>query len=266
MKLYYTSDCNYCAIAVNALSAYGADCMLLPHVGHQEEVQDIGDGIVPFLVDEEDVVFGSRSIASHLSGKFDLLTEKNKANAPCESELKLYVTTDCDYCMIVINALASQGVDCMLLAKEAHQDAFAALGDGVTVPLMQHGDTVITGASEIVAYLNQNFERKHFPKVEEKPKDWNISYQEMKVRYFTGFALTLYGWVGGLPADYLSYINVNFWAMDFFVPMMGTLNPVVGYGLMAIGSVLLWTAATRKCPIYSMMGINKNEIKDKSEE
>ncbi len=75
LKLYYTADCNYCAIVVNALSAYGADCLLLPHVAHQEEVQQLGDGVVPILVDGDEIIMGSQSIVSHLSGKFELVTD-----------------------------------------------------------------------------------------------------------------------------------------------------------------------------------------------
>lgn len=76
LKLYYTSDCNYCAIVVNALSAYGADCLLLPHVAHQEEVQELGDGVVPILVDGDEVIFGSPSIVSHLSSKYELIADR----------------------------------------------------------------------------------------------------------------------------------------------------------------------------------------------
>jgi len=75
LKLYYTANCNFCAIAVNALSAYGADCLLLPHVAHEKEVQELGDGVVPFLVDGDDIVFGSQSIVAHLSDKFELVKD-----------------------------------------------------------------------------------------------------------------------------------------------------------------------------------------------
>ncbi len=81
LKLYYTADCNYCAIVVNALSAYGADCLLLPHVGHEQEVKELGDGVVPILVDGEEIIMGSPSIVSHLSEKFELVSDNGQANA-----------------------------------------------------------------------------------------------------------------------------------------------------------------------------------------
>ena len=170
-----------------------------------------------------------------------------------DSQLKLYVTTGCDYCAIVTNALASQGVDCLLLARATHQDEVNKLGDG-SVPMLVDGDKVVLGASEIVAYLDVTYERKSFTKVEEEPKDWNVGFSELKVRYFTGFFLFVYGIVGGMDKDFLSYIHVQFWAMDAIVPLMGTLNTGVSYLMTAVGFVLLWTAGTRKCPIYTLMG------------
>jgi len=170
-----------------------------------------------------------------------------------ETKLKLYVTTGCDYCAIAINALASQGVDCHLLARATHQEEVNTLGDG-SVPMLVDGDKVVLGASEIVNYLDENFERKSFTKEEEKPKDWNVGFSEMKIRYFTGFFLFVYGIVGGLDEDFLSFIDVQFWAMDAIVPLMGTLNKGVSYLMVAVGFVLLWTAGTRKCPIYIALG------------
>ena len=66
----------------------------------------------------------------------------------------------------------------------------------------------------------------------------------------------MYGIVGGMDAMTLSDITVSFWAMDFISPLTGTLNALMSYVLIGIGFTLLWTAATRKCPLYSMMGIN----------
>lgn len=183
-----------------------------------------------------------------------------------KSQLKLYVTTACDYCSIATNALASQGVDCLLLARATHQEEVNTLGDG-SVPMLVDGDRVVLGASNIVSYLEENFERKSFTKVKEKPKDWNVNFDEVKVRYFTGFFLFVYGIVGGMDAMSLSHITVSFWAMDFIAPLMGTLSELLSYVVIATGFTLLWTAATRKCPLYSIMGINtcKKEITEEAD-
>ena len=180
-----------------------------------------------------------------------------------ETQMKLYVKTGCDFCAIAINKLASQGVDCVLLARATHQAEVNELGDG-SVPMLVDGDKVVLGAPNIVDYLEKNFERKEFTKVEEEPKDWNVSFQEMKIRYFVGFATFLYGFVGGLDANFLDYITVQFWAMDGIVPLMGTLNKPLSYVLMVVGFVLLWTAGTRKCPIYTLAGINTYAAEEES--
>ncbi len=179
-----------------------------------------------------------------------------------KSQLKLYVTTACDYCSIATNALARQGVDCLLLARATHQEEVERLGDG-TVPMLVDGEKVVLGASDIVTYLEENFERKSFAKIKEKPKDWNMSFYDMKVRYFTGFFLFVYGIVGGMDARSLSHITVQFWAMDGIAPLMGTLNTTFSYIFIVVGFILLWTAATRKCPLYSLLGIKTCEVKSK---
>ena len=83
--------------------------------------------------------------------------------------------------------------------------------------------------------------------------------------FYSGFALFVYGIIGGLPADFLSFMKVQFWAMDGILPLMGTLNPNVGYLMTLVGFILLWTAATRKCPLYSMLGIRTCEITQRKE-
>ena len=178
------------------------------------------------------------------------------------TKLELYYEADCHYCQIAVSSLDRLGLDCTLLPKRAHEKVVEELGDG-SVPILINGDEVVLGSQSIVSYLTVNF-ADHLKSVATigKPevvyKKGNIGNLDFTIRFLLGSMMSIFGYIATMDARPAFDPNVDHAFSEAAIAVMGTLPPVLGYTISAIGLVIFYTSLTRNCFVYSKYGWNTN--------